>query len=373
MLITPIQDLVPSGTWADVSPGTALDNGRERFLNAAWTKATDRPPIWMMRQAGRCLPEYRALREKHSFLELVQAPELACEVTLQPIRRFGFDAAILFSDILVVPEAMGQKYHFRDTGGIEMEFAIRGAGDIERLSNEAIDEKLDYVFKALRLIKSQLGNRTALLGFAGSPWTLANFMLEGGSTKTPVRALQLLTENHALFDSLMQKLTTAITTFLRLQLDAGVDAIQLFDSLGGLLPSESFEAGSGRWLRQIIRGIDGEVPIIVFSKGTRDWKTLFTLGANVIGLDDAFDLSNAHRIFPIDLAIQGNLSPEMLLHLTPSELEGRTTAMLKTMTGRDGYIFNLGHGVLPATPLENIATVVQTVQEFQQEGSPQPE
>jgi uroporphyrinogen decarboxylase len=337
---------------------------RGRFLDAARCRATDRPPIWMMRQAGRCLPEYRKLKEKHSFLELVRTPGLAAEVTLQPIRRFGFDAAILFSDILVVPEAMGQGYHFRDSGGVEMEFALRDASDIARLSAEAVEEKLHYVTEALRLIKPQLANRTALLGFAGSPWTLASFMLDGGSTKNHLRALQLLREDRPLLNTLLQKLTVAVTKFLRAQIAAGVDAVQLFDSHGGLLPKELFQAGSGEWLRRIVSEIDEDIPVIVFSKGARDWNTLLTLGANAIGIDPLFDLAEARELFPADIAIQGNLDPELLLHLTPDELEGKTHELLEKMHGRPGHIFNLGHGVPPAASLENIGRVVETVRNF---------
>jgi uroporphyrinogen decarboxylase len=350
---------------------TSAYTSRQRFLDACHCRATDRPPIWMMRQAGRCLPEYRALKEKHSFLELVRTPELACEVTLQPVRRFGFDAAILFSDILVVPEAMGQSYHFRDTGGVEMEFPLRDASDIARLSTDAIEDKLHYVTEALRFIKPQLASRTALLGFAGSPWTLANFMLDGGSSKTHARALQLLREDRALLNTLLQKLTIAVTKFLRAQIDAGVDAVQIFDSHGGLLPNELFAAGSGEWMRRIIAEIDEEIPVIVFSKGARDWKTLLSLGANVIGIDPAFDLAAARESFPNDIAIQGNLAPELLLHLTPEELALKTAQLLEKMRGRPGHIFNLGHGVPPAAPLENIASVVRTVREFSDNNSVQ--
>ena len=345
-------------------PASVTCTSRRRFLDACHSHPTDRPPIWMMRQAGRCLPEYRALKERYSFLELVRTPELAAEVTLQPIRRFGFDAAILFSDILVVPEAMGQGYHFRDSGGIQMEFALRDAADIVRLSTDAIEDRLHYVCEALRLIKAQLANRTALLGFAGSPWTLANFMLDGGSTKNHAQGLRLLREDPALLNTLLEKLTTAVTKFIRAQIAAGVDAVQLFDSHGGLLPRELFEAGSGQWLRRIISEVDAGIPVIVFSKGTRDWNKLLTLGADVISIDPAFDLAEARRLFPPDIAIQGNLDPELLLHLTPGELEVKTNQLLEKMRGRPGYIFNLGHGVPPATPLENIARVVSTIRNF---------
>src|SRR4051812_2857453 len=186
---------------------------RERFLAACACEKLDRPPLWVMRQAGRYLPEYRALKAKSSFLHMVRTPELATEVTLQPVRRFGFDAAILFSDILVIPEAMGQGYHFRETGGVQMEFPLRDASDIARLSTDAVEDNLHYVTEALRLIKPQLANRTALLGFAGSPWTLANFMLDGGSSKNHERALRLLREDRPLLNTLLQKLTVAVTKF----------------------------------------------------------------------------------------------------------------------------------------------------------------
>lgn len=339
-------------------------NSRKRFLDAAACRPVDRPPIWMMRQAGRCLPEYRALKEKYTFLELVRTPELAAEVTLQPIRRFGFDAAILFSDILVVPEALGQGYHFRDTGGIEMEYTLRTAAEIKALSVHAIEDRLSYVSEALAIIKPQLGGRTALLGFAGSPWTLANFMLEGNSTKTPIQSLHLLRSDPALLFMLLEKLALAVTEFLRQQIRAGVDAVQIFDSHGGLIPRELFAAASGQWMQRVVAGLGGKVPVMVFSKGTRDWATLHGLGADVISIDTGYDLREARARFPRSVAIQGNLDPELLIHCTPSELSTATNELLDKMRDRPGYIFNLGHGVPPATPLENIASVVSTVRNF---------
>jgi uroporphyrinogen decarboxylase len=349
------------------SGGRIRPNGeasRDLFLDACQCRPTAHPPIWMMRQAGRCLPEYRALKEKYSFLDLVRTPELAAEVTLQPIRRFGFDAAILFSDILVVPEAMGQGYHFHDGGGIQMQFTVRDKNDIARLVADGIEDRLKYVTQALQLIKPALSGRAALLGFAGSPWTLANFMLDGGSARHHGRALQCLMQDRPLFEQLMRKLTRVVTAFLQMQIDAGVDAIQLFDSHGGLLPGELFAAGSGEWLRRIIAAIDGSVPVIVFSKGTRDWDTLLHLGADVIGLDQHFPLSKARQILPANVAIQGNLDPLCLTDFTPGEVAAKTQHLLEIMHGRRGYIFNLGHGVPPGASLENIAAVINTVRSF---------
>jgi len=255
-------------------------SSRQRFVDACHCRPVDRPPVWLMRQAGRALPEYRALKEKYSFLELVQTPELAAEVTLQPIRRFDFDAAILFSDILVVAEALGQRYQFRDEGGIELEFTLNSAADIDRLEVEAVIERVQYVARSLRLIKPALAARTALLGFAGSPWTLANYMIEGGGVKEYSRAKGLFYSDPQLFSRLLEKLTRAVTELLQVQIDSGVDAVQIFDSLGGVLSESSFAAASARWMKQIITSLNRQVPVIVFSKGTHgNWDELVGTGA----------------------------------------------------------------------------------------------
>jgi uroporphyrinogen decarboxylase len=202
-----------------IEPKSLGLTARQRFLDACHCRAVDRPPVWLMRQAGRALPEYRALKQKHTFVELVQTPELATEVTLQPIRRFGFDAAIIFSDILVIAEGLGQGYQFRDEGGIEMDFLLKSAADVDRLSVVAVTERLEYVGKALRLTKSTLGEKTALIGFAGSPWTLANFMLEGGGVKEYSKAKAVFYSDRQLLFKLLDKLSEAISNFLHLQID----------------------------------------------------------------------------------------------------------------------------------------------------------
>ena len=320
-----------------------------------------------MRQAGRVLPEYRALKEKHSFLQLVQTPQLAAEVTLQPIKRFDFDAAIIFSDILVVPEAMGQGYHFRESGGVVMDFAIESAADVAKLSPGRIVEKLQYVAEAIRLVKKELGGRTALLGFAGSPWTLANFMLDGGSAKTHTKAWTLFRNDRRLFEALCEKLTNAVITFLRLQIGAGVDAVQIFDSHGGLIPLNHFQAASGVWIRDIIASLANRVPVIVFSKGTRDWPSLANTGAQVIGVDQSMTLTEARRYVPDTIVLQGNLDPARLIHDSPAMIQEETWRLLAEMCGRHGHIFNLGHGVPPAARLENIQAVVDTIRSSQTE------
>jgi len=337
---------------------------RQRMLNALRGQTVDRPPIWLMRQAGRCLPEYRALRERHSFRELIQNPELAAEVTLQPIRRFNFDAAILFSDILVVPEALGQGFRFRDRGGVEMSYRLAGVQEIKNLNDANVAERLQYVADAVRLIKSLLGSRTALLGFAGSPWTLANFMLEGGSARHHGEALTLFRSDRKAFDLLAGKLAHAVIDFLNLQIDAGVDAVQIFDSLGGLLPCDDFAKASGQWMAMVIASLRRNVPVIVYSKGTRDWKSLVASGAEVVGVDHEIDLAEAVKRIPADMAIQGNLNPELLRVGAPVEVKAEAARLLNLMRARPGYIFNLGHGVPPEAKLENLEALVNTVQTF---------
>jgi uroporphyrinogen decarboxylase len=346
------------------SAAPALTN-RQRFLAAARCQPVDRPPVWLMRQAGRALPEYRKLKEKYTFLQLVQTPELAAEVTLQPVRRFGFDAAILFSDILVIPEAMGQPYRFRETGGIEMDFKISSAADIEKLSVERVCEKLNYVAAALKILRKELGEQTALIGFSGSPWTLATFMMEGGSAEKFTKAKTLFDSDKKTFSMLMEKLTAAITAYLQMQIAAGVDALQIFDSHGGHLPPADFQEASGRWMKEIIANLRAKVPVTVFSLGTHgNWNDLAATGANVIGIDWQFSLAEARKILPENIGIQGNLNPALLAEATPEKVAAETNRLLVEMRGRNGNIFNLGHGVPPTAKLENIAALVETVKNF---------
>jgi uroporphyrinogen decarboxylase len=343
---------------------------RERFQRACRCQPVNRPPVWLMRQAGRALPEYRALKEKHSFLEMVQTPELALEVTLQPIRRFGFDAAILFSDILVIPEAMGQSYHFRDEGGVAMEFAVREKSDIDRLTEGKVRERLGYAERALRLLRTELGDKTALIGFAGSPWTLANFMMEGGSADNYTRAAALFREDRKTYSVLAEKLTRAVTAYLQMQIDCGVDAVQIFDSHGGRLAPEEFREASGRWMQDIISRLvpakKRGTPVIVFSLGTHaNWQDLMATRAQVIGIDWQFSMSEARKVIREGIALQGNLAPEVLSDATPAVVAQETRDILESMRGRAGHIFNLGHGLTPSAKLENISTLVETVRNFE--------
>ena len=321
--------------------------------------------MWLMRQAGRALPEYRKLKETYTFVQLVQNPELAVEVTLQPVRRFGFDAAILFSDILVIPEAMGQTYHFKETGGVQMDFAIRSQTDIEKLSVDRVVERLNYVDNALRILRRELGNNTALLGFTGSPWTLATFMMEGASVPKYSRALQLFREAPQTYYLLAEKLTAAVTAYLRMQMATGIDALQIFDSHGGHLAATEFQEASGRWTNEVIANLGGKVPVINFSLGTHgNWPDLIRSGAQVIGIDWQTSLAEARDIMPPHIALQGNLSPTILAEGTPEIVAAETQKTLEIMRDRPGHIFNLGHGLTPGAKLENITALVETVKSF---------
>jgi len=336
-------------------------NSRNLFLAAVRCEPVPHPPVWLMRQAGRALPEYRALKEKFTFLQLVQTPELAAEVTIQPIRRFGFDAAILFSDILVVCEGMGQGYKFREEGGIGMDFAVRSVADVDKLDVNAVVHRLQYVAEALKLIRSQLGAKTALLGFAGSPWTLASFMIEGGSSKEFQGAKSMFYTEPRLFNRLCEKLTEACTRYLQMQIDTGVDAIQIFDTLGGALAANAYQEASGRWIQQIIAGLKGHTPVIVFSKGTNgNWDDLVATGANVLGVDWTVRLSDVAARLPKNVAVQGNLDP-LLISTTPEAVSAETKRILTDMKGRPGHIFNLGHGVSPESKIDCIQALVDTV------------
>jgi len=245
-----------------------------------------------------------------------------------------------------------------------MEFLLKSAADIERLETEAVTERLQYVAQALPLIKSALGGRTALIGFAGSPWTLANFMMEGGGVKEYTKAKALFYSDRRLFGRLLEKLTEAVTGFLERQIDAGADAVQIFDSLGGVLSDGDFGSASGRWMKRIIGSLRGKAPVIVFSKGTHgNWDELAATGAGALGVDWNVRLADVRAQLPDGVGVQGNLDP-FLLTTTPAVVAAETGRILREMRGRPGHIFNLGHGVPPNARLENIESLVSAVRDF---------
>ncbi|MCX6937795.1 MAG: uroporphyrinogen decarboxylase [Verrucomicrobia bacterium] len=340
---------------------------RERFLAALACQPLDRPPLWVMRQAGRYLPEYRALKAKSSFLEMVRTPALATEVTLQPLRRFpGLDAAILFSDILVIPEALGQPYAFRDTGGIQMAYRLDSRAQIDALAPAAaVPEKLAYVGDALRLIKKEIASTGhTLLGFGGSPWTLATYMLEGGSSDDFARAKLLFYTDRPAFDALLEKLTSSLTAYFKMQIEAGADAIQIFDSWGGILAGADYEAASLQWIRRLVAALPPGFPIILYAKGTTPHLAAQAAsGVRAISVDWTAELAAVRAALPANVALQGNLDP-VLMTTTPEIVRTQATRLLGSMRGRAGHIFNLGHGITPDAKIECMQALVDTVTQF---------
>jgi uroporphyrinogen decarboxylase len=340
-------------------------NSRERFLAACGCQPLDRPPLWVMRQAGRYLPEYRELKARSSFLEMVRTPQLATEVTLQPLRRFALDAAILFSDILVIPEALGQGYRFRDAGGIEMEGRIATRAQVDALlPANAVPERLAYVTETLAILKRELAGQKALLGFGGSPWTLATYMVEGGSSDEFERIKQLFYTERGTFDALLEKLTNALIAYFKAQIAAGADAIQIFDSWGGIVAGADYEAASLRWIRQIVAALPADFPVILYAKGTSPHVTdqAFT-GIRVLSVDWTNDLAIVRRTLPANVAVQGNLDP-VLMNTTPEIVRREAERLLGAMRGTRGHIFNLGHGIMPHAKIECMQALVDTVTDW---------
>ncbi|HVW20146.1 MAG TPA: uroporphyrinogen decarboxylase [Opitutaceae bacterium] len=339
---------------------------RERFLAACARRPLDRPPLWVMRQAGRYLPEYRELKAKHGFLTMVRTPDLAAEVTLQPLRRFAFDAAILFSDILVIPEALGQGYRFRDEGGIAMERRLENRAQIEALAAaDAVPARLAYVGEALRRVRAELGGKQALLGFGGSPWTLATYMVEGGSSEDFARVKALFYTDRGAFEALMEKLAAALIAYFGMQIAAGADAIQIFDSWGGIVAGADYEAASLRWIRRVVEALPEGFPVILYAKGTAPHLAAqAATGVRVISVDWTVDLPAASAALgAAGPALQGNLDP-VLLNTTPEVVRREALRLLAGMQGRPGHIFNLGHGILPEAKLACVESLVETVTAF---------
>ena len=339
-------------------------NSRERFLKACKMEALYRPPVWVMRQAGRYLPEYRVLKEKYSFVEMVKTPEIAAEITLQPMKRFDLDAAIIFSDILVIPEAMGLPYRFRDAGGIEMSSRIDSEKDLDKLDTYDISEKLQYVGDSLKLTRNQLGLEKALIGFCGSPWTVATYMIEGGSSKDFSRAKSLLTEKPELFHSLLEKITISTIDYLEMQINAGIDVVQIFDSWGGALTKDTFWKGSAQYMNEIVKAVGDKIPVIIFSKSSHDKiSDLKKIGGNVYGVDSSISISQFWDDLGGDFAVQGNLNPDFM-SITPETVKEETLKILNKFGERSGLIFNLGHGIKPDGKIECMQALVETIMNF---------
>lgn len=333
------------------------------FLRAARGEKTERPPVWLMRQAGRILPQYRAIRGSLSgFIELVETPHLAAEVTIQPVDELGVDAAIIFSDILVIPEAMGLPYEMIEKRGPFFPKTIQSGADIKALKTGAnAAEHLQYVYDAVAITKKELNGRVPLIGFSGAPWTLFSYMVEGSGSKTFSKAKKLLYTEPKLAHELLEKITASVISYLKLKIQAGVDLVQIFDSWAGILSPEQYRTFAYPYIQQICNAID-EVPITVFAKNA--WFALGDLGqldCNVIGVDWNTDPAFAKKMVGKGKVFQGNLDP-CALYGSAESIQEKTTQMLQRFGGN--HIANLGHGVYPDTPLENVKTFVNTVKAF---------
>ena len=347
---------------------TELKNNR--FLRALLREPVDVTPVWMMRQAGRYLPEYRATREKAGdFLTLCKTPELATEVTIQPLERFPLDAAILFSDILTIPDAMGLGLYFAEGEGPRFEKPVRTATDVAKLGVPDMQQDLGYVMDAVRMIRETLAGRVPLIGFSGSPWTLATYMIEGGSSKEFAKAKGMLYEEPVTLHQLLDVLARAVTDYLNAQIAAGAQAVMIFDTWGGVLTTRDYEAFSLAYMRRIIEGLTREhegrkVPVILFSKGGCQWlEAQADSGADALGLDWTLDIGRARARVGDRVALQGNMDP-CVLYASPERIREEVAFILESYGKGPGHVFNLGHGIHQHVDPDHAAAFVEAVHEL---------
>ena len=343
----------------------SLEN--DRFLRALLREPVDRTPLWMMRQAGRYLPEYREIRaEAGSFMNLCTNPELACEVTLQPLRRYAMDAAILFSDILTVPDALGLGLYFSEGEGPRFERPISTAAEINALDPARAASELGYVMDAVSLIRKELRGSIPLIGFAGSPWTLATYMVEGGSSKDFAKVKSLAFNEPELMHQLLSKLATSVAAYLSEQIRSGAQAVQIFDTWGGALSHNAYREFSLRYMTEIIeqlpREADGrKVPVIVFTKGGGQWlEAIADCGADAVGLDWTTDIGAARERVGDRVCLQGNMDPT-LLNASPERIREEVAQILTSFGEGSGHVFNLGHGITPGINPDHVAAMVDAV------------
>lgn len=318
-----------------------------------------RPPVWLMRQAGRYMPQYRALREKYSFLEMCHQPELIAEVTQLPLAVFGFDAAILFSDILVIPEALGIGLRFEEQVGPIIERPIRTTQDLQQLPSISADEKLNYVKEGIQLLKRSL--KVPLIGFCGGPFTVASYMIEGKSSRDLKTTKKWMVQDPSSLHLLLQRIAKDSIDYLNLQIDAGVDAIQIFDSWAHVLSDPHFREFSLRYMETLMRGLKKRVPVILFCRGSSVFaKSMATASPAAISIDWNADLAEVRKSIPASIALQGNLDPD-ILYAPKETVKAEVRRLLNRMQGDPGYIFNLGHGIHPDVPVESVHALVEEV------------
>lgn len=338
------------------------------FMRALRRESVARTPVWVMRQAGRYLPEYRKIRaQAGDFMTLCQNPELACEVTLQPLRRFELDAAIVFSDILTIPAAMGLGLHFESGEGPRFRYPLGNQNDIDALPELVIEESLAYVMNAIRLIRQEMPAHLPLLGFAGSPWTLACYMLEGKGSKSFSKAMTLMQQQPMLMHQLLQKLCQTTIAYLCAQAEAGANALMIFDTWGGMLATPEYLNFSLQYLKAIVAGIQSHhpnLPVILFTKGGGQWlEQLAATGCDALGLDWTCSLNSARARVGHKVALQGNLNPKVLLE-SADTIKRDTKAVLESFGHGSGHIFNLGHGITPEVKPDSLKIMLETVHQY---------
>ncbi len=342
----------------------------DRFLRALLREPVDMTPVWMMRQAGRYLPEYRATRAKAGdFMSLCQNPELACEVTIQPLERFPLDAAILFSDILTIPDAMGLGLYFSEGEGPCFERPIQDEAAVQALGVPDPEDELGYVMDAVRTIRRELDGRVPLIGFSGSPWTLATYMVEGGTTKNFAKVKGMMFDRPDLMHALLGKLVESVTSYLNAQIAAGAQAVMIFDTWGGVLSPRDYEAFSLTYMEKIISGLTREnegrkVPVIMFTKGGGQWLgRMAQSGCDALGVDWTTDLADARVQVKDRVALQGNLDP-CILYSSPERIREEVGQVLNSYGHGPGHVFNLGHGIHPNVDPERSGVMIDAVHEL---------
>lgn len=343
----------------------------DRYLRALLKQPVDATPVWMMRQAGRYLPEYRALRaEAGDFMSLCKNAEFACEVTLQPLRRYPLDAAILFSDILTIPDAMGLGLYFETGEGPKFERTIERMSDVENLPVPDPEQELGYVMNAVRTIRRELKGEVPLIGFSGSPWTLATYMVEGGSSKTFGKIKKMAFAEPKMLHMLLDKLADSVILYLNAQIKAGAQSVMIFDTWGGILTPRDYKAFSLAYMDKIVKGLvrenDGrKVPVTLFTKNGGMWiEDIAATGCDAVALDWTIDMADAKRRIGDKVALQGNMDPAML-HASPERIREEVKTILEGFgEGGTGHVFNLGHGITPDVTPENAGVFINSVHEL---------
>lgn len=343
----------------------------DRLLRAIWREPVDMTPIWIMRQAGRYLPEYRATRERAgSFMNLCKTPELACEVTLQPLKRYALDASIIFSDILTIPDAMGLGLELIEGTGPVFTRPLKSSHEILRLNIPDL-EKLKYVYDAIQMVQHELAGQVPLIGFCGSPWTLAAYMVEGQSKNGFPRLLKMVQESPFLLHHLLDILAQSVSAHLNAQIEAGVQVVMLFDTWGGLLDTQNYEEFSLYYLKQIMSSLlrhhnNKKIPVILFTKGGSCWlEQIVNTGCDVVGVDWEISLQAARAKVGTNVALQGNMNPTCLL-TSPENIRNEVLRVLESYGSGSGHVFNLGHGITPDVPPEHVKILVDAVHELSQ-------